>query len=151
VKKIGRFTKVFAVGFTLFFFVLTHPRFIGVDSAGVFSRFQFSWQDFLFQHTTTALKSGDPRLLLIAVDAESGKKFGFPLPRAVYGRMLDALKTLGVRTVVFDVMFFEPREGDAELAAATKRFGRVIHLFAQEEQLTSHGTVTTTSLPIDPS
>src|SRR5207248_2035521 len=63
---------------------------------------------------------------------------------------LDKLKALGVRTAVFDVMFLEPREGDAALAAATKRFGRVVHLFAQDHQATAHGATTVTSLPVDP-
>ncbi|MBI3564922.1 MAG: adenylate/guanylate cyclase domain-containing protein, partial [Elusimicrobia bacterium] len=130
--------------------VATHPRFLGLESTGLFSNFQNGWQDFLFKRSGEAVKPGDPRLILLAVDAESGKKYGFPLPRPVYARMLDKLRSLGARVVIFDVMFFEPREGDAELAAASKRFGRVVHLFAQDLQLTEHGVVTTTNLPVAP-
>jgi len=150
VKNPGRFAKVFSVVFGLLFLLAAHPRFLGIESTGVFAHFQNSWQDFMFQHSSGALQSGDPRLIMIAVDAETGKKYGFPLPRAVYARMLGKLKELGVRVAVFDVLFFEPREGDAELAAASKRFGRVVHLFAQDLQATAHGVVTTTSLPVPP-
>jgi adenylate cyclase len=146
----SRFAKLFVFLYTLFFLAVYAPRFVGVDNAGAFTHVQFVWQDFLFHHYASELKSGDPRLILVAVDEETGKKFGFPLPRAVYATALDKLKALGVRTAVFDVMFFEPREGDAALAAATRRFGRVVHLFAQDEQATAHGSTTVTSLPVAP-
>ena len=150
VKSPGRFAKFFSVVSCLLFLVAVHPRFLGLESPGVFARFQNNWQDFMFSRAGGALRSGDPRLILAAVDAETGKKYGFPLPRTAYARLLDALKALGARVVVFDVMFFEPRPGDAQLAAATKRFGRVVHLFAQDLQTTAHGVVTTTTLPIPP-
>ena len=146
----SRFAKVFIFLYTLFFLAVYAPRFVGVDNAGAFAHVQFVWQDFLFHHYEHKLQPGDARLILSAVDEETGKKYGFPLPRAVYGEALDKLKALGVRTAVFDVMFFEPREGDAALAAATKRFGRVVHLFAQDQQATSHGANTITSLPVEP-
>jgi adenylate cyclase len=146
----SRFAKVFIVLYTLFFLAVYAPRFVGVDNAGAFTHVQFVWQDSLFHHYASHLKPGDPRLILVAVDEETGKKYGFPLPRTVYAQALDKLKALGARTAVFDVMFFEPREGDAALAAATKRFGRVVHLFAQDQQATSHGANTITSLPVEP-
>ena len=146
----SRFAKVFIFLYTLFFLAVYAPRFVGVDNAGVFAHVQLVWQDALFHHYKDSLRPGDPRLILVAVDEDAGKKFGFPLPRAVYAQALDKLKELGVRTVVFDVMFFEPREGDAALAAATRRFGRVIHLFAQTQQSTAHGMNTATSLPVGP-
>ncbi|HXT00567.1 MAG TPA: adenylate/guanylate cyclase domain-containing protein [Elusimicrobiota bacterium] len=146
----SRFAKVFIFLYTLFFLVVYAPRFIGVDSAGAFSHLQFVWDDFLFHHAAQRLKSGDPRLILVAADDETGRKFGFPLPRAVYAQALDKLKADGARTAIFDVMFFNPREGDAELAAATRRFGRVVHLFSEAQQSTSHGMNTVTSLPVQP-
>ena len=146
----SRFAKVFIFLYTLFFLVVYAPRFIGVENGGAFTHVQFVWQDFLFHHYASELKPGDPRLILVSVDEETGKKYGFPLPRIVYAQALDKLKALGVRTAVFDVMFFEPREGDAALAAATTRFGRVVHLFEQEQKQTSHGANTTTSFPVGP-
>ncbi len=146
----SRFARFFIVLYTLFFLAVYAPRFVGVDNAGAFAHIQFVWQDFLFHHNEGLLKAGDPRLILVAVDEETGKKFGFPLPRVVYAQALDKLKALGVRTAVFDVMFFEPREGDVALAAATRRFGRAVHLFAQDQQTTVHGATTVTSLPVAP-
>ncbi len=149
-KNPGRFAKVFSVVSCLLFLFATHPRLLGIESMGVFAHFQNTWQDFMFNHAGSALKPGDARLSMVALDVETGKKYGFPLPRKVYAPMLDKLRELGVRVVIFDVMFFEPRDGDAELAGATKRFGRVVHMFAQDQQPTARGVVTTTSLPVAP-
>jgi adenylate cyclase len=146
----SRFAKVFIVVYTIFFLILYFPQLVGVESPGAFAHIQYVWQDFLFRHGRENLKPGDPRLILASVDEETGKKFGFPLPRAVYAQALDKLKALGVKVVVFDVMFFEPRDGDAELAAATRRFGKVVHLFAQGVQATAHGSNTVTNMPIAP-
>ncbi|MDE2489452.1 MAG: CHASE2 domain-containing protein [Elusimicrobia bacterium] len=149
-KPSRRFAKIFVSVYTVFFLVLYLPRFIGVDSAGAFEHVRYVWQDFLFQHGGAAVKPGDPRLILVAADDDTVHKYGFPLPRIEYARALDRLKALGVKTAVFDVMFFEPARGDAALAAATRRFGRVVHLFAQDLELTPHGMVVKTSLPIKP-
>jgi CHASE2 domain-containing sensor protein len=105
----SRFAKVFIALYTILFLVIYTPRLINVENAGAFAHVQFVWQDFLFHHYAPELKPGDPRLILVAVDEESGKKYGFPLPRTVYAQALDKMKDLGVRTVVFDVMFFEKR------------------------------------------
>ncbi len=147
--KSKRFATVFAALYTLFFLVLYFPPFVGIEARGAFSHIHNSWQDFLFTRSS-ALKPGDPRLILIAIDDDSGKKYGFPLPRKLYAQALDKLQALGVRTAVFDVMFLESREGDAELAAATKRFGRVVHLFVQEVQEVAAGAVVQNRSPVAP-
>ena len=136
----SRFPKIFVGVYGVFFCLLF--------LAGAFRSAQYVWKDMLFQRREEALKPGDPRLILVAIDEESGKKFGFPLPRAQYARALDKLKALGVRTVAFDVMFFEPRPGDAELAAATRRFGRVVHLFSQQVVDTGVGAEVKNQFPV---
>jgi adenylate cyclase len=141
-----RFRKVFAVVYTLIFFVVYRPTWFGIPWNGVFYNMQGIWHDFMFRSHKGSLQRGDKRLILLAVDEESGKKYGFPLPRAVYARALDRMKSLGVNTVIFDVMFFEKRDGDAELAAATKRFGHVVHLYAFEDS----SAAAKLSLPIAP-
>jgi adenylate cyclase len=100
----------------------------------------------MFRTFKETLKPGDKRLILLAVDEDTGRKYGFPLPRAAYATALDKLKDLGVAAAVCDVMFFEPREGDAALAAATKRFGRVVHLYAFTDGL----ALDKASLPVSP-
>ncbi len=149
-KTSSRFTKIFLFIYTIFFVFLYAPWLFGVSTSGVFVHMQYVWEDSLFLHNQDALKTGDPRLILVAVDEETGKEFGFPLPRVVYARALDKLKSYGARVAIFDVMFFEKREGDAELGAATKRFGRVVHLFAMDDQAMNGGVNTATSLPVEP-
>ena len=100
--------------------------------AGLFSPVERIWHDRAFEFKGMTLKTGDARLILIAVDDETTHQYGFPLPRVVYAKALEKLREFGVKTVVFDVLFFEKREGDAELAAATKRHGGVVHLFTAE-------------------
>ncbi len=125
-----RFPRLFASLYTVLLLGLYMPQLFALPWSGSFTSVQGLWHDFLFQSHRASLKPGDKRLILLAIDEETGRKYGFPLPRAVYAKALDRLKALGTDTVIFDVMFFEPRSGDAELAAATKRFGRVVHLFA---------------------
>jgi CHASE2 domain-containing sensor protein len=133
VTQKDRFPKVFASVFTAVMLVLYMPGLVGLHWNGTFSNLQGLWHDFMFRVNRDSLKPGDPRLILLALDDETGQKYGFPLPRATYAPALDRMKSLGVDTVIFDVMFFEKRDGDAQLAAATKRFGRVVHLFAFTE------------------
>lgn len=123
----SRFPKIFAVVYGLLFAL--------AYLAGIFTSMHYVWEDRLFRMRPPTVKPADPKLILLAVDEETGKKFGFPLPRAVYARALDKMKTLGVKAVAFDVFFFEARPGDAELAAASRRFARVVHLFSQEVQV----------------
>ena len=128
-----RFPKVFSWVYAAILLGLYMPMLFGIHRLGTFTNVQALWHDFMFQSRRASLNPGDKRLILLAVDDETGQKYGFPLPRLAYAQALDKMKALGVDTVIFDVMFFEKREGDAELAAATKRFGRVVHLFAFPE------------------
>jgi adenylate cyclase len=140
--KNGRFPKYFSIGFAVVFLLLY--------MTGMFTSAQFVWSDRLFQMRPPSVKPADPRLILLAVDEDTGQKFGFPLPREVYARALDKLKALGVNTVAFDVVFFENRPGDAELAAATKRFGKVVHLFSQDVLDTGVGVNVSNKMPVAP-
>ncbi|MBI5631407.1 MAG: adenylate/guanylate cyclase domain-containing protein [Elusimicrobia bacterium] len=144
----SRFPLYFSLLFTVLFFLLYWPGMLGLPYPGAFRRLEDLWQDRLFKMRRSELRGGDPRLLIAALDAETGKKYGFPLPRRIHARLLDRLKSYGARTVVFDVMFLEPREDDSELIAATKRFGRVIHLYHTETEETTAGEVVKLNLPI---
>jgi adenylate cyclase len=132
--KKDRFPRNFCLAFTFIFLALYWPGILGMSVRGVFAHTEDVWTDFLFRWRIHKLPAGDPRIILAAMDDETGKKFGFPLPRAVHARLLDKLKGYGVKTAAFDVMFFEPRPGDAELESATRRFGNVVHLYAFEEK-----------------
>ncbi|MEK7389909.1 MAG: adenylate/guanylate cyclase domain-containing protein [Elusimicrobiota bacterium] len=111
--------------------------------AGAFTSVEQIWHDRAFEFSARSGRTGDARLILVAVDDETVQKHGFPLPRKVHALALDALREHGVKTVVFDVLFFEKREGDAELAAATKRHGGVVHLFTAEPEMDGNPNGTT--------
>lgn len=66
---------------------------------------------------------------IVAIDEKSIGEIGrFPWSRTVYASLIDALNKGGARAVLLDVLFPEPEspERDARLAAAMKRYGRVV-------------------------
>ncbi|MFA6002543.1 MAG: adenylate/guanylate cyclase domain-containing protein [Elusimicrobiota bacterium] len=146
--KKDKFSRNFCIVFTAVFLFLYWPGVIRLPVQGVFSHMEDVWVDLLFRFRMEKLPAGDPKITVAALDEETGKKYGFPVPRRMQARLIDKLKEYGAKTVAFDVMFFDPREGDAELSAATRRFGRVVHLFATEVQDTPHGQVITVNEPI---
>jgi adenylate cyclase len=126
------FPKRFCLIFCVVASIVYLPQIVGIPRNGVYSSIERVWHDLSFILQGQSLKGGDERLILLAVDDESVHQHGFPLPRAEYAKALDKLRPLGVKTVIFDILFLEKREGDAELAAATKRHGNVVHLFTAE-------------------
>ncbi len=140
--------KKFPLYFTLVFSVIAALAYLG----DIFASLERTWHDHAFGLAGLQLKTGDDRLLLVAIDEDTVKKHGFPLPRTALAKTLDKLKELGVKTVVFDILFFEPREGDAELAAASKRHGGVVQLFISELEPSgsSAGVMTRTQWPVAP-
>jgi len=120
-----RFCMVFCVVASIAYV----PAAVGIPSNGLYASIERVWHDLAFVLQGKALKGGDQRLILLAVDDESVRQHGFPLPRVEYAKALDKLRGYGAKTVIFDVLFLEKREGDAELAAASKRHGNVVHLY----------------------
>ena len=51
---------------------------------------------------------------------------GWPYKRDIYAMLLDYLNEMGARTVAFDVVFADPREGDKRLSDAIARAGNVV-------------------------
>ncbi|MBI5884272.1 MAG: adenylate/guanylate cyclase domain-containing protein [Elusimicrobia bacterium] len=145
----SRFPLIFTIVFSFIFLVLWWPQMLMIPINGVFHHIEDVWMDKMFVLRFPALKEGDPRIILAAVDEDTGRKFGFPLPRDKYADLLGKLKSYGVKTVAFDVMFFEPKPvEDKKLADATKRFGRVIHLFQSRTENTTHGDVVSVNMPV---
>ena len=130
------FPKYFCAVFCVLASIAYIPFLVGIPSNGMFSSIERVWHDRSFNLRESSLKIGDPRLILVAADDDTVHTLGFPLPRKVYANALGKLRELGVKTVVFDVLFMEPREGDAELAAQTKKQGKVVHLFIVEKSET---------------
>lgn len=132
----SKFPLRFSVIFS-FLWLLTYTQ------ANILMHQENLWSDLLFRATRESLKDGDPRIILLALDDQTGKELSFPVPRKYLAQMLDKLKALGVKTVSFDMLLMERREGDAELVAATKRFGRVIHLYHLQEAESEVGLINT--------
>ncbi|MBI4377410.1 MAG: adenylate/guanylate cyclase domain-containing protein [Elusimicrobia bacterium] len=136
-----RFPIYFAIGFSLFFgFLYWLDVFVGPERV---------WMDRVFLLRAASLKPGDPRIIIAAIDDQTIKKHGLPPPRSLHARFLDKAKAYGVKTVAFDMMFLEPREHDAELIEATRRFGKAIHIFKTETKYTPAGEVVQMDLPIE--
>lgn len=127
------FPKRFCAVFCVLAAIAYLPVLVGIPSNGLFASVERVWHDHSFTMREGGIKSGDRRLILLAMDDDTVHELGFPLPRKVYAAALEKLRDYGVKTVVFDVLFLENREGDAELAAAAKRHGKVIQLFVVEK------------------
>jgi CHASE2 domain-containing sensor protein len=70
--------------------------------------------------------SPDPRLLIIGIDDASIRALGrWPWSRAGHAQLIDRLTDAGAKAVGYDVLFVEPGEGDAALAASIARSGKV--------------------------
>ncbi|MBI5210249.1 MAG: adenylate/guanylate cyclase domain-containing protein [Elusimicrobia bacterium] len=144
----SRFPLYFTLSFTFVFFILYWPGMLLLPFGGFFVSLEDNWVDMTFQLRESGVPEGDPRIILAAIDEDTGKEFGFPLPRNAYARLLDQLKKYGVKTVAFDVMFFEPKPEDKDLIAATKRFKDVVHLYQSKTDNTPHGPVVSVNLPV---
>lgn len=144
----NRFPRNFSIVFSIVFILLYWPGAVMLPFNGVFTGMENTWMDMLFVLRQDKIAEGDPRIILAAMDDDSVKKYGFPLPRNIHAKLLDRLKSMGTQTVAFDVIMSEDREHDAELIAATKRFKRVINLFTTQATQTQHGEVVEVRLPI---
>ena len=71
-------------------------------------------------------RPADEAVVIVAIDDRSLQVLGrWPWPRAVHARLIDRLSQAGPRAVAYDVLFTEPAEDDAVLAAALSRAGDV--------------------------
>ena len=70
--------------------------------------------------------AAEPPAVIVAIDEPSLAALGrWPWDRDVHGRLLDRLGEAGVAAVGMSILFTEPGAGDARLAAALARSGRV--------------------------
>lgn len=74
------------------------------------------------------LRGGEPseRITVVAIDNRSLEAIGrWPWPRHVHAELIDRLAAADARAIGYDVLFTEPTEDDAQLAAAIRRAGMV--------------------------
>src|SRR6266508_1586938 len=62
--------------------------------------------------------SARPDIVIVAIDEPSFGELGvrWPMPRSIYGRLLDRLRTSGARLVALDLQFTEATEPDEDVA-----------------------------------
>ncbi len=66
----------------------------------------------------------NPNLGIVTIDDATFRSMGFPLPRSVYGTLLERLRAAGAKAVAFDIQFLEPSSDprqDAAFAAALRQ------------------------------
>lgn len=125
----SRFPLRWSLALSAFFILVSLAGSVSFLGFQGFTGLDNSWSDALFRWHMAELPSGDPRIVVASMDDETLHKYGFPPPRSMHAEVIDALTKLGARTVAFDVLFLEKSPYDAQLIAATRRNGRVVHLY----------------------
>ena len=125
-----RFGLFFSLGLSLAFVFLYRPILLGIRKDNFFKGQENVWQDFLFQANRPLLERGDPRIIIAAVDDATLERYGYPLPRPIFAQLTARLRKLGVKTLVFDVLFIDRRKGDAQLAQSLQKFKSVVLPYA---------------------
>lgn len=68
-----------------------------------------------------------PQVTIVAIDSESLAEIGaWPWPRSTHAAAIRRLAAAKPAAIGYDVLFVEPREGDAEVAAAMAEAGQVL-------------------------
>ena len=67
-----------------------------------------------------------PRVAIVDVDGDTVSRYGWPLNRELYGKLVERLTRAGASTIAFDILFYTPTAQDAEFARACARSGRVV-------------------------
>ncbi|MDQ7772177.1 MAG: adenylate/guanylate cyclase domain-containing protein [Elusimicrobiales bacterium] len=89
---------------------------------------------FLFGKYIT--KEANPKITIAAIDELTLGEYGWPVPRNYYGDLVDSLKRLGAKGIVFDVIVSASKRdkpGDNKrFVDATARAGNVVNLVARD-------------------
>ncbi|WP_304189577.1 CHASE2 domain-containing protein [Phenylobacterium aquaticum] len=74
----------------------------------------------------------DPRVVIVAIDDRSLAEIGrWPWGRDAHARLLEVLAQSGPKAVIYDVLFLEPSDQDAALAAAMAKVPTVLPVLTQ--------------------
>lgn len=95
------------------------------------------WRMDLQLHDVASSESApaaDPEVVIVAIDDASLAAIGrWPWSRDIHARLIDRLREAGAAGVALDVILAEPAPGDAALAQAMRRYGRVVLPVLQKE------------------
>ena len=98
--------------------------FLFFSYAGVFDEFEYSTLDFRYKGRPPLKVNYD--IVIIEVGDDSIEKIGkWPFPRKYHALITRALKAAGAKTIIFDMFFSEPKEGDEGFARAIEDAGNV--------------------------
>lgn len=80
-----------------------------------------------------------PEVVIVAITRDAADRLALPYrtdrwPRKLHAQLVDGLHRAGARSIVFDLLFREPRDGDDAFAAALGRAGNVVLLEFLEKQ-----------------
>ncbi len=90
----------------------------------VFDEFEYSVLDFWYKTRPPVPVRDD--IVIIEVGDDTIAKLGkWPFPRNYHALLTNALKASGARTIVFDIFFSEPKEGDEAFGSAIRKAGNV--------------------------
>jgi adenylate cyclase len=100
--------------------------------ASLFTRFQQQSTDFLFKARG---QQQSTRTVIVAVDDRTLQELGdygrfFTWPRTLHAEVVRQLTAARARTIVFDILFDAPAQGDAELIEAIAAHGNVVQPIA---------------------
>jgi len=92
--------------------------------ARIFDEFEYSTIDFRYAVRPPRVANQD--IVIIEVGDDSIEKLGkWPFPRNYHALLVQALRSVGADTVIFDIFFSEKKEGDAAFAESVKESGNV--------------------------
>jgi adenylate cyclase len=133
-RKLAIGLAIAAGSFTAAFFL---------SRTGLFTTMEWKIYDLEFRRFGNHPERASRDIVLVKIDELSVQRMAendlgrFPWPRDTYAVLLDYLGRANPKIVAFDVLFIEEdkskigdrsgAEADAEFAAATKKFGRVVH------------------------
>ena len=87
------------------------------------------------------LQKVDPQIVIVEIGNDTLTNLGqWPLPRDYHASLVKVLSDSGVKAIIFDVLFSEPKQGDRLLAEATKQAGCVYYPYALELDRVSSGS-----------
>ncbi len=67
-----------------------------------------------------------PEIVIVEISDDTLSSLGvWPLPRAYHAALIEALLQFGARSIVFDILFSEPGEDDAQFARSIEEAGNV--------------------------
>lgn len=87
---------------------------------------EFEYSTFDLRYRLRPLQPVDEDIVIVEISDDTIEKIGkWPFPRNYHALLVKALVSSGARTIIIDVFFSEPREGDSEFADSVKLAGNV--------------------------